>query len=84
MQPQQADNRLRVEQLRQQFVSLPFDDVPAEHCWRLRAHLAKMGTPIGPNDLMLASIALANGSILLTHNIAEFRRVPGLAIEDWE
>ena len=39
---------------------------------------------IGPNDLTIASIALSHGLILVTHNTAEFSRVPGLQIEDWE
>lgn len=80
----QPNNRQRVEQLRQQFVSLPFDDFAAEHCGKVRAHLAVLGTPIGPNDLMIASIALATGLILVTHNTSEFSRVPGLVIENWQ
>jgi tRNA(fMet)-specific endonuclease VapC len=79
-----VNNRLRVEQLRQQFVSIPFDDSAAEEYGKVRAHLAVLGTPIGPNDLMIASIALANKLILVTHNTAEFSRVPGLSIEDWQ
>lgn len=43
-----------------------------------------MGTPIGPNDLMIASIALTRNLILVTHNTAEFGRVQGLSLEDWE
>jgi tRNA(fMet)-specific endonuclease VapC len=81
---QRANNRLRVEQLRQQFVSLSFDDSAAEQCGTVRAHLAALGTPIGPNDLMIAAIALAQGLILVTHNTSEFGRVPGLAFEDWQ
>ena len=42
---------------------------------------AGLGTPIGPNDLMIAAIALANGLTLVTHNTSEFSRVPGLALE---
>ena len=38
----------------------------------------------GPNDLMIAAIALAHGLTLVTHNVAEFRRVPGLTVEDWQ
>ena len=79
-----AGNLLRVEQLRQRFASLPFDDKAGEEAGRLRAHLAGLGTPIGPNDLMIAAIALANGLTLVTHNAAEFRRVPGLPVEDWQ
>jgi tRNA(fMet)-specific endonuclease VapC len=79
-----ANNRTRVEQLRQQFVSVPFDDSAAEEYGKVRAQLAGLGTPIGPNDLMIAAIALANGLTLVTHNTAEFSRVPGLPIEDWQ
>ena len=43
-----------------------------------------MGTPIGPNDLMIAAIALAAGLVLVTHNTAEFNRVPGLQTDDWQ
>ncbi len=42
------------------------------------------GQMIGPNDMMIDAIALANGITLVTHNTSEFRRVPGLAIEDWQ
>ena len=42
------------------------------------------GTLIGPNDLMIASICLARGLTLVTHNVVEFSRVPNLEIEDWE
>jgi|ERR1051325_747367 tRNA(fMet)-specific endonuclease VapC len=79
-----AANLLRVEQLRQQFRSLPFDDVAAEEYGRLRAFLANQGTPIGPNDTMIAAIALAHSLRLATHNTTEFSRVPGLLIEDWQ
>lgn len=66
------------------FISLPFDDVAAEHYGQLRADLTSKGTPIGGNDLLIASIALANGLTLITHNTREFRRIVGLKIEDWE
>jgi len=67
-----------------QFLSFPFDDQAAEHYGRIRAHLARQGKPIGPNDLLIASIALARSATLVTHNTAEFSRVPNLVIEDWE
>ena len=66
------------------FVSLPFDDAAAEAYGRLRAELARRGTPIGPNDLMIAAIALAHDLTLVTHNTSEFGRVPDLRLEDWE
>jgi tRNA(fMet)-specific endonuclease VapC len=80
----QATNRMKVEQLRQQFVSLAFDDAAAEVCGNVRAFLARLGTPIGPNDLLIASIAVANNMVLVSHNTSEFSRVPGLMIEDWQ
>lgn len=66
------------------FISLPFDDAAAEVYGRERARLAKLGTPVGPNDLFIAAIAIANQLILVTHNTREFSRVAGLQIEDWE
>jgi tRNA(fMet)-specific endonuclease VapC len=66
------------------FVSLPFDDAAAERYSSLRAHLLNAGTPIGPHDMLIAAIALANGLALVTHNTDEFRRVPELVLEDWE
>jgi len=80
----QAANFALIVRLRQQFVSIPFDDRAAEQYGRIRAHLAGQGTLIGPNDLMIAAIALANGLTLVTHNTAEFSRVPGLVLEDWQ
>ncbi len=50
----------------------------------IRAELTSKGQLIGPNDLLIAATALAHGAILVTHNTAEFSRVPGLIIEDWE
>jgi tRNA(fMet)-specific endonuclease VapC len=66
----------------QHFLSLPFDDRSAEEYGRVRAHLALRGEIIGPNDLLVAAIALANDLTLVTHNTREFGRVPGLRIED--
>jgi tRNA(fMet)-specific endonuclease VapC len=42
------------------------------------------GMVIGPNDLLIAAIALANSVTLVTNNTQEFRRVVGLNVEDWE
>ncbi len=51
---------------------------------RVRADLTGSGAPIGPNDLLIAAIALADDLILVTHNTDEFGRVKGLRMEDWE
>ena len=66
------------------FVSLPFDGQAAQIAGQMRAYLARRATPIGPYDVCIAAIALANDLTLVTHNTSEFRRVPGLSIEDWE
>jgi len=66
------------------WISLPFDDLAAEHYGQVRADLARLGKLIGPNDLMIASIARAHDAVLVTHNGAEFSRVVGLRLEDWE
>lgn len=76
-----ANTGLRVEQLRQQF---PFDDAAAEQYGRIRADLTARGLLIGGNDMLIAAIALAKGCTLVTHNTAEFNRVAGLVIEDWQ
>ena len=66
------------------FLSLPFDDKAAETYGRIRSELERTGTPIGPNDLMIAAIAVANDIILVTHNTSEFSKISSLRIEDWE
>lgn len=74
----------KVRELLEDFDSLSLDDSAADHAGRTRADLESKGTLIGPNDLLIAGIALANRVTLVTHNVAEFGRVSGLAIEDWE
>jgi tRNA(fMet)-specific endonuclease VapC len=51
---------------------------------RIRSGLENLGTPIGPNDLLIASIAVANNLVLVTNNSKEFGRIPTLQLEDWE
>jgi len=66
------------------FICLPFDDSCAEWYGLIRAALSQQGALIGPNDLMIAATALAHVDTLVTHNVREFSRIPGLQIEDWE
>lgn len=65
------------------FTILPFDSEDAMVAGRIRGALEQHGTPIGPYDVQIAAQALAKGLTVLTHNIGEFRRVPGLRVEDW-
>ena len=64
--------------------SVAFDDACAHEYGLIRADLARAGTPIGTNDLMIAAIARHHDLTVITHNIDEFTRVVGLAVEDWE
>ena len=59
-------------------------DTPADrHYAEVRHHLAIQGTPIGPNDLLIAAQALASNLILVTANEGEFNRVPSLRVDNW-
>ena len=74
----------RLEHFFQSFDSLLFDDRAAVEYGILRRFLESQGTTIGPNDLLIAAISLANDLTLVTHNVREFNRVPGLRVEDWQ
>ncbi len=78
-----TENLNQVQAFCRRFPSLPFDDKSAEEYGRIRAHLAVTGSLIGPNDLLIAAITLANNLTLVTNNTREFARVPGLRLEDW-
>jgi tRNA(fMet)-specific endonuclease VapC len=65
------------------FESLHFDDKAADFYGMNRAILSKGGTPIGMNDLLIASIALAHDLVVVTRNTREFMRVPSLRLENW-
>lgn len=62
---------------------LPFGDKAAIEYGNIRAHLERKGTPIGPLDMLIAGHAKAEGRVLVTNNVKEFVRVPGLKVENW-
>jgi tRNA(fMet)-specific endonuclease VapC len=74
----------RIESFVEKFVSHPFDDAAARIYGGIRARLELSGRLIGPNDLLIAAIALARGATLVTHNTREFSRIEELTLEDWE
>lgn len=78
-----SENIDRVERFCEAFDSLPFDDEAAARYGSVRAQLKREGRPIGANDLLIASIALASNVELVTRNVEEFRRVPGLGVAAW-
>jgi tRNA(fMet)-specific endonuclease VapC len=67
-----------------QFAVLEFDKEDARQAGAIRALLISKGTTIGPYDVLIAGQAVARNMILVTHNTQEFRRVPGLRLEDWQ
>ena len=62
---------------------LPWDARAVDETTRIRAQLQLAGTPISNNDAAIAGHAIAANSILVTNNVREFERVPGLDFEDW-
>ena len=62
---------------------LPLDATASMHYGKIRQSLQASGKPIGNNDLWIAAHALAGKLILVTNNVAEFKRVPGLKVENW-
>jgi tRNA(fMet)-specific endonuclease VapC len=73
-----------VDELAAKYQSISFDNAAARHYAVIRAQLSTVGQPIGPNDMLIDAIARNLGATLVTHNVAEFSRVPGLAIDDWQ
>jgi tRNA(fMet)-specific endonuclease VapC len=77
-----AENLARVESL--PFRVLEFDRQDARAAGEIRVQLERLGESIGPHGLMIAGQAVARDLTLITHNVGEFQRVPGLRLEDWE
>ena len=76
-----ARARRSVEAFLSPLIRFPFDSEAAERHAELR--FALRAQPIGERDLVIASVAVAQGCALVTHNTREFSRVAGLALEDW-
>lgn len=75
--------RGQLDQLLQVVAVLPFGAEEAKCAAALRARLEAEGTPIGPMDTLIAGTAVAHRGVLVTRNVREFGRVPGLGVEDW-
>jgi tRNA(fMet)-specific endonuclease VapC len=76
-------DRLLVEFLAPGIAVLPFDEEDAAHAGDIRAELEHKGTPIGSFDYLIAAQARRRGATLVTGNLREFARVPGLLVVDW-
>ena len=80
----QAERNLSdIEALGARLEVASFDAQAATHFGQVRAELDRVGKPIGPYDMMIAGHARALGLILVTNNMKEFERVPGLRLENW-
>ena len=78
--PKLAD---RVDLILSALEVLPLEPPADRHYGEIRQELARQGTPIGPNDLLIAAHARALDLTVVTANVREFSRVPGLGVENW-
>lgn len=76
-------NRTTLEKFLSPLAVLDYDLGAARKYGELRAYLEQQGTPIGPLDQQIAAHALALDVTLVTNNVREFERVPGLRLENW-
>ncbi|MBC7215721.1 type II toxin-antitoxin system tRNA(fMet)-specific endonuclease VapC [Extensimonas perlucida] len=74
---------LALQQLQSAIQVMPLTPAAGEHYGQIRSSLERAGQPIGNNDLWIAAHARAEGWVLVTNNEREFRRVEGLAVENW-
>lgn len=65
------------------FNIVDFDEAAALHAGQIRAYLEPRGLAIGPLDTLIAAHARSLGATIVTDNVAEFSRVPGLKVENW-
>ncbi|TGK27869.1 type II toxin-antitoxin system VapC family toxin [Leptospira yasudae] len=65
------------------FEIIGFNDIESEIYAEVRSDLEIQGIPIGPNDLLIASVVLSSNGILITNNEKEFKRIPNLKVENW-
>jgi tRNA(fMet)-specific endonuclease VapC len=77
------ENWQATEELLVSLALLDFDYDAAITYGSIRRELEAAGTPIGALDMLIAAQALSRDLVLLTHNLKEFKRVPGLTVEDW-
>ena len=78
-----VQNLAVVEEFASLLEVLPYGARASQHYGAIRSHLEKAGQPIGVNDLHIAAHARSEGLTLVTNNVSEFERVPGLLLENW-
>jgi tRNA(fMet)-specific endonuclease VapC len=78
-----ARERQKVERFISAIIEIPLDRASAEAAANIRAELERLGTSIGPYDLLIAGQAISHGLTLITNNVREYQRVIGLKIDSW-
>jgi tRNA(fMet)-specific endonuclease VapC len=76
-------NLQAVEQFVARLEALPFSAEAAAHYGQVRAELERAGQPAGPHDMLIGAHARSAGLIIVTNNLREFERIPGLRVENW-
>jgi len=78
-----GQNLEAVEQFAARLDVLPFSPKAAAHFGQIRAELERVGAPCGAYDMLIAAHARSEGLTLVTNNVREFQRMPGLRIDNW-
>jgi tRNA(fMet)-specific endonuclease VapC len=78
-----AQNLAVIEDFTSRLEVLPYTAAAAQHYGAIRSALEKTGQSIGVNDLHIAAHARCQGLVVVTNNLSEFERVPGLLVENW-
>jgi tRNA(fMet)-specific endonuclease VapC len=81
---QQTDrNRVAFNQFLIPLEIVPFDERATQTYGQVRSQLERQGIVVGSLDMLIASQAMSLGLILVTNNVRELSRIPGLIIENW-
>jgi tRNA(fMet)-specific endonuclease VapC len=78
-----TDNLAAIEHFVARLDVLPFTAKAAAHYGQVRAELERAGTPCGPHDMQIGGHARSEGLIVVTNNMREFNRMPGIRVENW-
>ena len=78
-----TENLQAVEQFAARLEVVPFSPRAAAHFGQIRAELAKLGTLCGAYDMLIGAHARSEGLMLVTNNVREFQRIPGLLVVNW-
>jgi tRNA(fMet)-specific endonuclease VapC len=78
-----VDNLTAIEHFVARLDVLAFEAKAAAHYGQLRAELERAGTPCGPHDMQIGGHARSEGLIVVTNNMREFGRMPGIRVESW-